>query len=158
MLSQDKQENIISYSDTVGSMMSTISTIISAITYVLIAFVGVSLVVSSIMIGIITYISVLERTKEIGIRMAIGAKQLDILQQFLIEAILICIAGGLMGVALSLLVGWGFNTFSTDFGMDFSTTSIVLALLCSTSIGVIFGYMPAKNASNLNPIDALASE
>ena len=90
--------------------------------------------------------------------MAIGAKQRDILQQFLIEAVLICIAGGFMGVTLSMLIGLGFNTFSTNFGMDFSTTSIVLALVCSTSIGIIFGYMPAKNASNLNPIDALASE
>lgn len=90
--------------------------------------------------------------------MAIGAKQADILQQFLIEAILICLVGGFMGVALSMLIGLGFNTFSEEFGMIFSTTSIVLALVCSSAIGIIFGYMPAKNASNLNPIDALASE
>ena len=103
-------------------------------------------------------VSVTERTKEIGIRMAIGAKQADILQQFLIEAILICLVGGFMGVTLSMLIGFGFNTFSENFGMIFSTASIVLALVCSTAIGIIFGYMPAKNASNLNPIDALASE
>lgn len=90
--------------------------------------------------------------------MAIGAKQADILQQFLIEAVLICVLGGAMGVALSMLVGFGFNTFSTRFGMDFSTASIALALACSSAIGIIFGYMPAKNASNLKPIDALASE
>ena len=106
----------------------------------------------------IMLVSVTERTKEIGIRMAIGAKQADILQQFLIEAILICLVGGFMGVALSMLIGVGFNTLSEDFGMIFSTASIILALVCSSAIGIIFGYMPAKNASNLNPIDALASE
>ena len=106
----------------------------------------------------IMLVSVTERTKEIGIRMAIGAKQTDILQQFLIEAVLICIVGGALGIGLSLLIGWAFNTFSESFGMDFSTSSMVLALVCSTAIGIIFGYMPAKNASNLNPIDALASE
>ena len=63
-----------------------------------------------------------------------------------------------MGVTLSMLIGFLFNTFSENFGMIFSTASIVLALVCSTAIGIIFGYMPAKNASNLNPIDALASE
>ena len=63
-----------------------------------------------------------------------------------------------MGVALSMLIGVGFNTLSEDFGMIFSTASIILALVCSSAIGIIFGYMPAKNASNLNPIDALASE
>lgn len=106
----------------------------------------------------IMLVSVTERTREIGIRMAIGAKQADILQQFLIEAILICLVGGFMGVTLSMLIGFLFNTFSENFGMIFSTASIVLALVCSTAIGIIFGYMPAKNASNLNPIDALASE
>lgn len=143
--------NTDSIKQTIESTTNTMRLLIASIAVI-------SLIVGGIGVMNIMLVSVTERTKEIGIRMAIGAKQLDILQQFLIEAILICIAGGLMGVALSLLVGWGFNTFSTDFGMDFSTTSIVLALLCSTSIGVIFGYMPAKNASNLNPIDALASE
>lgn len=106
----------------------------------------------------IMLVSVTERTREIGIRMAIGAKQADILQQFLIEAVLICLVGGFMGVTLSLLIGAGFNAFSENFGMIFSTASIILALSCSTAIGIIFGYMPARNASNLNPIDALASE
>ncbi len=118
----------------------------------------ISLIVGWIGVMNIMLVSVTERTREIGIRMAIGAKQADILQQFLIEAVLICVLGGAMGVALSMLVGFGFNTFSTRFGMDFSTASIALALACSSAIGIIFGYMPAKNASNLNPIDALASE
>mgnify|MGYP001535353496 FL=1 len=118
----------------------------------------ISLIVGGIGVMNIMLVSVTERTREIGIRMAIGAKQADILQQFLIEAILICLVGGFMGVTLSMLIGFLFNTFSENFGMIFSTASIVLALVCSTAIGIIFGYMPAKNASNLNPIDALASE
>ena len=90
--------------------------------------------------------------------MAIGAKQRDILLQFLIESVLICVVGGALGVSASLILGALVNTFASNFGMDFSTASIVLALTCSSSIGILFGYMPAKNASNLNPIDALASE
>lgn len=118
----------------------------------------ISLIVGGIGVMNIMLVSVTERTREIGIRMAIGAKQMDILLQFLIEAVLICIVGGIMGVGLSMLIGAVFNYLAPDFGMDFSTTSIVLALACSSAIGIIFGYMPAKNASNLNPIDALASE
>ncbi len=118
----------------------------------------ISLIVGGIGVMNIMLVSVTERTREIGIRMAIGAKQMDILQQFLIEAVLICIVGGAMGVGVSMLIGLGFNHFATGFSMEFSTTSIVMALACSSAIGIIFGYMPAKNASNLNPIDALASE
>ncbi len=118
----------------------------------------ISLIVGGIGVMNIMLVSVTERTREIGIRMAIGAKQMDILQQFLIEAVIICIIGGILGVVLSLLIGALFNSLSANFGMDFSTTSIVLALFFSTAIGIIFGYMPAKNASNLNPIDALSSE
>ena len=118
----------------------------------------ISLIVGGIGVMNIMLVSVTERTREIGIRMAIGAKQYDILLQFLIESVLICVLGGGLGVAFSLTLGWLVNTFATGFGMLFSTASIVLALACSSSIGIIFGYMPAKNASNLNPIDALASE
>ncbi len=143
--------NSDSIKQTIESTTNTMRLLIASIAVI-------SLIVGGIGVMNIMLVSVTERTKEIGIRMAIGAKQMDILQQFLIEAVLICIVGGIMGVVLSLFVGWGFNTFSTSFGMDFSTASIVLALACSTSIGIIFGYMPAKNASNLNPIDALASE
>ncbi|ULQ59272.1 MacB family efflux pump subunit [Brucepastera parasyntrophica] len=118
----------------------------------------ISLIVGGIGVMNIMLVSVTERTREIGIRMAIGAKQLDILQQFLIEAILICIVGGILGVVLALLIGLGFNTFSKTFGMDFSAASVILAMVSSTGIGIIFGFVPARNASNLNPIDALASE
>ncbi len=143
--------NSDSIKQTIESTTNTMKLLIASIAVI-------SLIVGGIGVMNIMLVSVTERTKEIGIRMAIGAKQADILQQFLIEAILICLVGGFLGVTLSMLIGVGFNTFSEDFGMIFSTASIVLALVCSSAIGIIFGYMPAKNASNLNPIDALASE
>ena len=143
--------NSDSIKQTVESATNTMKLLIASIAVI-------SLIVGGIGVMNIMLVSVTERTREIGIRMAIGAQQADILLQFLIEAILICLVGGFMGVALSMSIGFCFNTFSEDFGMIFSTASIVLALVCSTAIGIIFGYMPAKNASNLNPIDALASE
>jgi len=143
--------NTDSIKQTVESTTNTMRLLIASIAVI-------SLIVGGIGVMNIMLVSVTERTKEIGIRMAIGAKQADILQQFLIEAVLICIIGGFLGVTMSLMIGWCFNTFSESFGMDFSTASIILALVCSSAIGIVFGYMPAKNASNLNPIDALASE
>lgn len=140
------------------SIKQTIESTTNTMRFLIASIAVISLIVGGIGVMNIMLVSVTERTKEIGIRMAIGAKQADILQQFLIEAVLICIVGGAFGVGLSLLIGWAFNTFSESFGMDFSTSSMVLALVCSSAIGIIFGYMPAKNASNLNPIDALASE
>ena len=140
------------------SIKQTVESATNTMKFLIASIAVISLVVGGIGVMNIMLVSVTERTREIGIRMAIGAKQADILQQFLVEAILICLVGGFMGVALSMLIGFGFNTFTEDFGMIFSTASIVLALVCSTAIGIIFGYMPAKNASNLNPIDALASE
>ena len=140
------------------SIKQTVESATNTMKFLIASIAVISLIVGGIGVMNIMLVSVTERTREIGIRMAIGAKQADILQQFLIEAILICLVGGFMGVALSLLIGFGFNTFSEEFGMIFSTSSIVLALVCSTGIGIVFGYMPAKNASNLNPIDALASE
>ncbi len=143
--------NTDSIKQTIESTTDTMRLLIACIAVI-------SLIVGGIGVMNIMLVSVTERTGEIGIRMAIGAKQADILRQFLTEAVLLCIVGGFLGVLLSLLIGYTINTFSSSFGMIFSTMSIVLALVCSTSIGIIFGYMPAKNASNLNPIDALASE
>ncbi len=118
----------------------------------------ISLVVGGIGVMNIMLVSVTERTKEIGVRMAIGARRSNILQQFLIEAVLICLIGGLIGVGISLAIGVLFNQFVTDFPMTFSTLSIVGAVVCSTAIGVAFGFMPANRASKLNPIDALAQD
>ena len=118
----------------------------------------ISLIVGGIGVMNIMLVSVTERTKEIGVRMAIGARRNNILQQFLIEAVLICLIGGLIGVGLSMAIGLVFNHFVTDFSMAFSTLSIVGAVACSTIIGVLFGFMPANRASKLNPIDALAQD
>ncbi len=118
----------------------------------------ISLVVGGIGVMNIMLVSVTERTKEIGIRMAIGAKQRDILEQFLIEAILICLIGGIIGIFSSLMIGWLFNSIVTSFVMMFSASSIIMAVLSSTLIGVVFGYMPAKNAAKLDPINALSRE
>ncbi|WP_044471028.1 MacB family efflux pump subunit [Mannheimia massilioguelmaensis] len=136
---------------TIESTTGTMKLLISSIAFI-------SLIVGGIGVMNIMLVSVTERTKEIGIRMAIGARKNNILQQFLIEAVLICMIGGLSGILLSLIIGEVFNVFMHDFTMSFSTFSIVAAVLCSTLIGVIFGYMPAKNAAELNPITALTRE
>ena len=136
---------------TIESTTGTMKILISSIAVI-------SLVVARIGVMNIMLVSVTERTKEIGIRMAIGAKEKNILQQFLLEAVLICFIGGIVGIVLSLLIGWGFNSISTSFSMIFSSFSIVMAVLFSTLVGVVFGYMPAKNSAKLDPIEALSRE
>lgn len=106
----------------------------------------------------IMLVSVTERTREIGVRMAIGAKQRDIMQQFLIEAIVICLLGGILGIFLAISIITLFNQFGSGFAMLLSPESVIVAVLCSTLIGVLFGYIPARNASKLSPITALAQE
>ncbi|MDL2259526.1 MacB family efflux pump subunit [Deltaproteobacteria bacterium OttesenSCG-928-K17] len=144
-------QNTDSIKQTIESTTQTMTILISSIALI-------SLVVGGIGVMNIMLVSVTERTREIGVRMAIGAKRFNILEQFLIEAVLLCIIGGLAGIAFAGLIGAGFNWISNDFTMSFSSFSIFLALGCSTLIGVVFGYMPARNASLLNPIDALAYE
>ncbi|KGQ55316.1 Macrolide export ATP-binding/permease protein MacB [Gallibacterium anatis] len=136
---------------TIESTTNTMKFLISSIALI-------SLIVGGIGVMNIMLVSVTERTKEIGVRMAIGAKQQNILQQFLIEAVLVCLVGGIIGIILSGLIGFLFNRFMSEFTMLFSTFSIVVAVLCSTLIGIIFGYVPAKNAAKLNPITALSQE
>ncbi len=136
---------------TIESTTGTMKLLISSIAFI-------SLIVGGIGVMNIMLVSVTERTKEIGVRMAIGARKNNILQQFLIEAVLICMIGGISGILLSLGLGGLFNLFMTDFSMVFSTFSIVAAVLFSTLIGIIFGFMPAKKAAQLNPITALARE
>ena len=118
----------------------------------------ISLIVGGIGVMNIMLVSVTERTQEIGVRMAVGARQSDILQQFLIEAVVICLLGGVLGIALSLLIGEVFAAFSSSFSMVYSTTSIVAAFACSTLIGVLFGFLPARNAAQLDPVVALTRE
>ncbi|TNH22294.1 FtsX-like permease family protein, partial [Testudinibacter sp. TR-2022] len=136
---------------TIESTTNTMKLLISSIALI-------SLIVGGIGVMNIMLVSVTERTKEIGVRMAIGARQSNILQQFLIEATLICVIGGLVGVVLSYFIGLVFNSAMQDFNMLFSLDSIVAAVICSTLIGLIFGFLPAKNASQLNPITALSRE
>src|SRR3546814_14918334 len=101
-------------------------------------------------------VSVSERISEIGVRRAVGARQSDILQQFLIEAVLVCLIGGLLGIAAALGFGLAFSAMATSFTLIYSTASIVVAFLCATLIGVVFGYLPARNAAQLDPVVALA--
>ena len=118
----------------------------------------ISLIVGGIGVMNIMLVSVTERVKEIGVRMAVGARQGDIMQQFLIEAILVCMIGGALGVGLALSFGAIFPLFNSSFVLDFSLASIVMAFACSTAIGVGFGFLPARSASKLDPIEALARE
>ncbi len=137
--------------DTIEQTTRTMTLLISAIA-------AIALLVGGIGVMNIMLVSVTERTREIGVRMAVGARQSDIRQQFLIEAVLVCLLGGLLGVGLSLVVGWVFDTFAPDFKMLFSTASIVAAFACSSLIGVAFGFLPARNAAQLDPVEALARE
>ncbi|WP_058913782.1 MacB family efflux pump subunit [Entomohabitans teleogrylli] len=150
-----KKDFYIMNSDT---LKRTIETTTNTLKLLISLIALISLAVGGIGVMNIMLVSVTERTREIGIRMAIGARQSNILQQFLIEAILICMIGGIVGVLLSFTIGMAFNQLMKDFSMVFSSFSIISAVLCSTLIGVIFGYMPAKNASRLNPIEALSRD
>lgn len=140
------------------TIVKTISKTFGTMTLLVSAIAVISLIVGGIGVMNIMLVSVTERTKEIGIRMAVGARKSDILQQFLIEAILVCLFGGILGIILSFGIGVVFSMLSASMRMIFSVVSIVLAVTCSTLIGVIFGYLPAKNAAKLDPIVALARE
>ncbi|HVY88905.1 MAG TPA: MacB family efflux pump subunit [Hyphomonadaceae bacterium] len=118
----------------------------------------ISLIVGGIGVMNIMLVSVTERVKEIGVRMAVGARQADIMQQFLIEAVLVCMIGGALGVAAALGFGLIFPLFGSAFELDYSVSSIVVAFACSTIIGIAFGFLPARSASKLDPIEALARD
>ena len=145
-------QNSDSIRETIEQTTATMTLLVSAIAVI-------SLVVGGIGVMNIMLVSVTERTQEIGVRMAVGARQSDILQQFLIEAILVCILGGILGVLLSLGIGQIIGHFAKGtFQMAYSTTSIIAAFVCSTLIGVVFGFIPARNAAQLDPVDALSRE
>lgn len=118
----------------------------------------ISLLVGGIGVMNIMLVSVTERTREIGVRMAVGARTSDIMQQFLIEAVLVCLFGGIIGVGLSLAIGVLFAQFSSNFAMIYSSSSIIAAFLCSSLIGIIFGFFPARRAARMEPIHALERE
>ena len=118
----------------------------------------IALVVGGIGVMNIMLVSVTERTREIGIRMAVGARASDVLQQFLIEAVLVCLVGGALGVTLSLLIAFVLQLFLPGWEIGFSPLALLTAFLCSTLTGVLFGWLPARNAARLDPVDALARE
>ena len=136
---------------TIESTTQTMTLLVSMIAVI-------SLIVGGIGVMNIMLVSVTERTQEIGVRMAVGARQSDIMQQFLIEAVMVCFIGGILGIALALSIGALFDRVSSNFSMIFSATSIIAAFTCSTLIGVLFGFLPAKNAAKLDPVVALSRE
>ena len=149
------QDFYLSNSDTIRQ---TIESTTQTMTLLVSMIAVISLIVGGIGVMNIMLVSVTERTQEIGVRMAVGARQSDIMQQFLIEAVMVCFIGGLLGVALALSIGALFDRLSSNFSMIFSATSIIAAFTCSTLIGVMFGFLPAKNAAKLDPVVALSRE
>ncbi|OCG25632.1 macrolide ABC transporter permease/ATP-binding protein MacB [Gilliamella sp. App2-1] len=137
--------------ETINSSAWVMTLLVSAIALI-------SLIVGGIGVMNIMLVSVTERTREIGVRMAVGARSSDILQQFLIEAVLVCLTGGTIGILLSFAIGFIFNSVVTSFAMSFSSIAVVVAFSCSSIIGIIFGYFPAKRAAKLDPIYALERE
>lgn len=143
--------NIDSIKKTVEKTTDTLKLLISGIALI-------SLAVGGIGVMNIMLVSVTERTVEIGIRMAIGARRYNILTQFLIEAVIICLVGGFLGIIFSLLASPVFQLFTENLALSYSVGSAILALCCSIFMGVLFGFMPASSASRLSPIVALARE
>ena len=150
-----RQDFFMQSSDTI---MKSIESATATFTIMISAIAVISLVVGGIGVMNIMLVSVTERTREIGIRMAVGARQSDILSQFLIEAVMVCMLGGLLGVILSYIVGQVIMHFVPAITLSYSMFSIIAAVLTSSAIGIAFGFMPARSASKLNPIEALARE
>ncbi len=158
-----KENDKITYTDTVGMMMKSVTSIVNIISYVLIAFVGISLVVSSIMIGIITYISVLERRKEIGILRAIGARKKDISRVFNAEAIIEGLSAGILGIIITLLLSFIVNIivsniFDVHDIMNLPIVAIFVLIFISVFLTFIAGLVPSKIASRKDPVIALREE
>lgn len=163
MIAQDKQEDAINYTDYVGLMISSVSTIINAISYILIAFVAISLVVSSIMIGIITYISVLERTKEIGILRAMGASKSDVSNVFNAETLIVGFAAGAIGILVTVLLNIPINIIIKQLTDIENMSQLpwqggVILVIISMLLTLIAGLFPASVAAKKDPVEALRTE
>jgi macrolide transport system ATP-binding/permease protein len=145
-------QNTSEIRDTIEATTKTMTLLVGSIA-------AISLMVGGIGVMNIMLVSVAERTQEIGVRRAVGARQSDILQQFLIESVLVCLTGGALGVGLALGIGSVVQHWGRDnFPMIFSSESILAAVACSISIGIAFGFLPARNAARLNPVQALTRE
>ena len=158
------EDKVISYTDYVGTLMSSVTDIINVISYVLIAFVAISLVVSSIMIGVITYISVLERQKEIGILRAIGASKRNISQVFNAETFIVGLLAGVLGIVITLLLLIPGNMIihsiagNIDVSASLPVVGGVILIVLSVILTLIGGIIPSKKAAKSDPVSALRSE
>ena len=160
---ESKDENVINYTDIVGVMMNSVSQIINTISYVLIAFVAISLIVSSIMIGIITYISVLERTKEIGILRSIGASKKDISRVFNAETFIVGLISGLLGIGITILLTIPINAIIykiTGVLVNAMVPPIagIILIFISMFLTIVAGLIPSKMASKRDPVEALRTQ
>ena len=158
-----KEENVITYSDIVGAMISSVSKIVDTVSYVLIAFVAISLIVSSIMIGIITYISVLERTKEIGILRAIGVSKKDVSRIFNAETLIIGFIAGLLGITITILLTIPINHIIYKVTNVHVTATLplvasIILIIISIILTMIGGLIPSRLASKKDPVIALRTE
>ena len=164
MKEKGKEDKVINYTDTTGILMDSVKTIVNAVTYVLIAFISISLVVSSIMIGIITYISVYERTKEIGILRAIGASKRNISSIFNAETFIIGLLSGLFGIGTTYILIPIINailhkyTGNIPLNAVFYVKNAVVLVILSVVLTLIGGLIPAKAASKKDPVIALRTE
>ena len=140
------------------SIRQTIESTTQTMTLLISSIAVISLIVGGIGVMNIMLVSVTERTQEIGVRMAVGARQSDILRQFLIEAVLVCLIGGVLGIGLALGIGVLFAKIGGSFQMVYSVSSIVAAFGVSSLIGVVFGFLPARNAARLDPVEALSRQ
>lgn len=161
-MSQEDEEKVIKYTDITGLLMSSVKTIIDSVSYVLIAFVSISLIVSSIMIGIITYISVLERTKEIGILRAIGASKRNISSIFNAETFIVGMFSGIMGIGITILLLIPINLIIHSFNADITAvlpfTGGTILVILSVILTLIGGLIPSRKAAKQDPVTALRTE
>ncbi len=163
MEAEDQEDKIIVYTDFIAAILSSVTTIINTVSYALVAFVGISLVVSSIMIGVITYVSVLERIKEIGILRAIGASKKDIRRVFNAETIIIGFVAGTFGILVTFALSRIANILVYDrFGIaniaHLEPAAVVALILISVFLAFISGLIPSSTAANKDPVEALRSE
>ena len=163
MKNEGEEDKVISYTDYVGVLMSSVTDIVNMISYVLIAFVAISLIVSSIMIGVITYISVLERKKEIGILRALGASKRDISHVFNAETIIEGLVAGLLGIGITLLACIPANVivyeaFNVANVAILPVQAAVVLIVISVALTFLAGLIPSSAASRKDPVEALRSE